>query len=521
MLDVAQVLLYCGVPLLFAVWYLKRQRQSASQTGTGKLPKLLELGYSNWTGHIGYVVGKINAGPGLYMFNLLELIQKAPEPVVALSLFGPLWVANPVYAVNDPVLINVVTSSSKTTRFASFESSSQSVMGKKSMSALRGEELKRHRKLLASSILSRKALGRLVELMGNVTDAFLQTLPQPKAGESSFALDLVDGDPIGLMLLDVFSLFGFGTQSTTTPEGLAQREKVKIAMNFIFDVFADRMSAAGLAKYISYLNISKSRQLANHNKFIRQEIIIPAIRRRQSDINEGVEVPNDALTVMLEAGDDDSPAFTEEEICDEALLIMVASYETTANTILWLFYHLAMHPECQQRCYEEVCQVMSSHPPGTQPSITDIDQMTYLNATLQESNRLRPIAQAITRETVEDLAVGDYVIPKGNTVMCYFQGSALSEEVFTDAKKFIPQRWLNDPNGGAKKPGTHSLPFGNGPFRCFGKAMAVQAIHTLFSQWIQRYRFEMITEDVKPRIRLAYYPSELTIRMFPRQQEGQ
>ncbi|XP_065190256.1 cytochrome P450 3A24-like [Sycon ciliatum] len=519
--DVAQLLLCCGVPLLLAVWYLRRTRVATNVSG--KIPNSLEVGYSHWTGHIGYIVSHNNVDAGQYAMNLYELVGQAPEPVMALHLYGPKWLAKPVYTVTDPELIAAATMSSKTTRFQSLERSVGTVMGKKALAALRGEELKRHRKLLASSVMSRKALDRFVELTGDVTEAFLQTLQtQPQAGQSSIELDLLDDCPVGIMMVDVFSQYSFGlglsaSLSDKTPEDVERRQHLHAGMNILFDAFAARVSTAGPLMFLSYINYWQNRKIADVHQFFRDELVLPAIRERQHDIQEGLDVPNDALTLMLTEGDDEVAAFTEDEIVDEAMLMMVVSYETTANTILWVFYHLALNPECQQRCYEEVRGVMSSYPQGTVPSLSDLDQMTYLHGVMDETNRLTPITRTVSREVVEDLPLRGYVVPKDHTLLCFSKDPAKCEEVFDNAGQFLPDRWLNDPKGGAKKPGTHSLAFGNGPFRCFGKPLAVQALRSVFAVWVQRYRFELVTEDVKPRFRIAYHPTEMVLRMFPRE----
>eukprot|EP00117_Sycon_ciliatum_P044427 scpid69090/ scgid2034/ Lithocholate 6-beta-hydroxylase; CYPIIIA10; Cytochrome P450 3A10 len=525
MMDAIQLFLLTCVPLLLLAWLISRKETSSGKPTSesrGNTPKILKTGYSWWTGHVGYIIKNKNRGVEQFRFNLHDLAREAPEPVMAIYALGPRWLTKPVYSINDPQLIATATTSSKTARFASLQAASTSVLGRKSLTALRGEELKRHRKLLTASILSRKALSRFVNIMGDVTKTYFGTLPNPGRSDDSptcFDLELITSNDIGAMVVDAFANFGFGANvslAATDPTDIERRQRIHSSIDFLFTVFSERIAKVGPFDFLAYLDVRRNYKLRCTQDYLRNEIILPAIRHRRAETCEGSDVPADALDMMLEITEDGTQAFTEEEICDEAILMLSAGHETTAYSIMWALYQLALHPKCQQRCYEEVCSVMSSHPPGTTPCMSDLDHMTYLHAVLQESGRLTPIAHSMHREVVEDLNIGGYFIPKGSDIMNFYYGNSTSEDVYTKADKFMPERWLNDPTGGAKKPGVTTMPFGNGPQRCFGQRLAVQAMRTIVALWVQRYRFEMLTEDVKPVFRISYIMSEFALRMFPR-----
>eukprot|EP00117_Sycon_ciliatum_P008835 scpid69082/ scgid11372/ Cytochrome P450 3A4; Albendazole monooxygenase; Albendazole sulfoxidase; CYPIIIA3; CYPIIIA4; Cytochrome P450 3A3; Cytochrome P450 HLp; Cytochrome P450 NF-25; Cytochrome P450-PCN1; Nifedipine oxidase; Quinine 3-monooxygenase; Taurochenodeoxycholate 6-alpha-hydroxylase len=525
MMDAIQLFLLTCVPLLLLAWLISRKETSSGKPTSesrGNTPKILKTGYSWWTGHVGYIIKNKNRGVEQFRFNLHDLAREAPEPVMAIYALGPRWLTKPVYSINDPQLIATATTSSKTGRFASLQPASSSVLGRKSLTALQGGELRSHRKLLTASLLSRPALSRFVNVMTDVTTTYFGTLPNSKSTAGTpapFALDLIKSNDIGAMLVDAFANFGFGVNLSageTNATDIGHRKRFLDSLDYLLTAFAERIAKVGPLDFLSYLDMCKNYKLRCTHNFIRNEVILPAVRRRRADRYEGVEVPPDTLDMMLELTEDGTEAFTEEEICDEAVLVLTAGYETTAYSIMWALHQLALHPECQQRCYEEVCSVMSSHPPGTTPCMADLDHMTYLHAVLQESGRLTPIAHSMHREVVEDLNIGGYFIPKGSDIMNFYYGNSTSEDVYTKADKFMPERWLNDPTGGAKKPGVTTMPFGNGPQRCFGQRLAVQAMRTIVALWVQRYRFEMLTEDVKPVFRISYIMSEFALRMFPR-----
>ena len=49
---------------------------------------------------------------------------------------------------------------------------------------------------------------------------------------------------------------------------------------------------------------------------------------------------------------------TETEILSQSILFLLAGYETTATTLSFVTYCLALNSECQEKLYEEVKSVV-------------------------------------------------------------------------------------------------------------------------------------------------------------------
>jgi cytochrome P450 len=50
----------------------------------------------------------------------------------------------------------------------------------------------------------------------------------------------------------------------------------------------------------------------------------------------------------------------ELEIVAQSFLFLVAGYETTATTLQFIAYELAMHPEIQEQCHQQIVDVLGS-----------------------------------------------------------------------------------------------------------------------------------------------------------------
>lgn len=91
---------------------------------------------------------------------------------------------------------------------------------------------------------------------------------------------------------------------------------------------------------------------------------------------------NDFVSLLLKAEITDesvqSPegrvrGMTSEEMISQALIFMVAGYETTASALTFAAFLLAQHPECQERCRAEVMTEFSDISPvrrGCGPVVT-------------------------------------------------------------------------------------------------------------------------------------------------------
>ena len=46
------------------------------------------------------------------------------------------------------------------------------------------------------------------------------------------------------------------------------------------------------------------------------------------------------------------------------MLFLLAGYDTTAGTLSFLFYNFVVHPECQEKAYQEIQDVIGNEVSG-------------------------------------------------------------------------------------------------------------------------------------------------------------
>ncbi|CDP06243.1 unnamed protein product [Coffea canephora] len=61
----------------------------------------------------------------------------------------------------------------------------------------------------------------------------------------------------------------------------------------------------------------------------------------------------DLVDQLLNLKDDDGNQLQDEEVLDNIVGLIIAGYESTSLSIMWILYYLAKHPQCTQKATEE------------------------------------------------------------------------------------------------------------------------------------------------------------------------
>ena len=153
------------------------------------------------------------------------------------------------------------------------------------------------------------------------------------------------------------------------------------------------------------------------------------------------------LDLLREARHEDGSPPTAQELRDQLVTLLAAGHETTATALAWGVERIARHPEVLARAAHD-------------------DE--YLDATVKEVLRARPVLSIAPRTTTAPYRVGDHVLPAGTNVAACLHLALQSRDVWGDPERFRPERWLHPdaPDGYA------FIPFGGGVRRCLGAAFA-------------------------------------------------
>ncbi len=122
------------------------------------------------------------------------------------------------------------------------------------------------------------------------------------------------------------------------------------------------------------------------------------------------------VRVLIEAIDPETGLpLTDDEICAELVLFMLAGHDTTSTTLTYALWSLGHHPGIQDRVRAEVATL------GDRPlTPDDVIQLGLTVRVLHEALRLCPPASGTARTPTRDIVVDGYRVPAKTIALVSF-----------------------------------------------------------------------------------------------------
>ncbi|MHC3473669.1 bifunctional albaflavenone monooxygenase/terpene synthase [Streptomyces sp. 7R007] len=222
--------------------------------------------------------------------------------------------------------------------------------------------------------------------------------------------------------------------------------------------------------------------------------------------------PDDLLTALLAAEDDNGEPIGEQEIHDQVVAILTPGSETVASTIMWLLQVLAEHPEHADKVRDEVLSVTG----GTRPvAFEDVRKLTHTNNVVVEAMRLRPAVWILTRRAVTDTELGGYRIPAGADIVYSPYAIQRDAKSYRDSLEFDPDRWL--PDRVKDVPKYAMSPFSVGNRKCPSDHFSMAQLTLVTAAVATRYRLEQVPgSNDATRVGITLRPHRLLVKPVPR-----
>ena len=207
------------------------------------------------------------------------------------------------------------------------------------------------------------------------------------------------------------------------------------------------------------------------DEFIYEEI---AIRRSEAATADGEE-RDDVLSLLLQARHDDGSPMSDEELRDELVTVLGAGHETTATGLAWAMERLLRTPRVLERLRDTVAA----------------GEDEYLEATVKETLRARPVILDVARKLTSPAEIGGYQLKEGTFVMAAIAALHYREDLFPQPQEFRPERFLD-----GKADNYAWIPFGGGVRRCIGAVFAEYEMRIILKAILERA--DLSAPDPKP-----------------------
>ncbi|XP_025113268.1 cytochrome P450 3A19-like [Pomacea canaliculata] len=180
------------------------------------------------------------------------------------------------------------------------------------------------------------------------------------------------------------------------------------------------------------------------------------------------------------------------EVVAQAVAFFVVGYETTASTLQFMAYLLALHPEVQEKVVREIKEQLGDEIP-THEGVT---KLKYLDSVIHETLRMYPPGGSADRVASEEVTIKGITIPKGAAVMIPITNVMKDPEYFPEPDKFKPERFYE----GSVDP-ISFLAFGYGPRLCIGMRLSLLEMKMAMVHVLRRVKF-LKTDDLQETLKI-------------------
>ncbi|XP_049839113.1 cytochrome P450 6k1-like [Schistocerca gregaria] len=449
------------LPLLY--WYTTRHFSLWKRLGVPHMKPTLVVGNMG-----GVVTGRQHMGEPIYECYL----RAGDEPFMGMFAFD-----QPLLMVKDPDLVGRVLASD----FSSFYRlnftlpETDDSVGGRSIFAANGPRWKTLRSVMTPGFTSGK-MKRMFQLVEECGRDLVEHLTAATKEDSNVEVQ----ELMACYTTDAVCSTFVGTKGGALQDPKApMRESLKrIMRDDLVGQLAQAMSFLA-PKLFEKLNISVIRK--EFEEFLYKTTEETMAYRKKNGI-----VRDDSIDMLMRVRDGQTDAstrlrdetgqefrFDQKDVVAQVLTFLMAGFETSASTMVFTLYELALNQELQQRIRQQVKEVAAKHGSITYEAVAE---MTDLNNAVSEALRMYPVVNFLDRRSTRDYKIPgtSVVLPKDTGVVISVLGLHYDPRYWQRPHHFIPDRFSEENSKG--RPNYTYLPFGDGPRQCIGMRMGLMQV---------------------------------------------
>ncbi|HZZ96646.1 MAG TPA: cytochrome P450 [Jatrophihabitantaceae bacterium] len=201
----------------------------------------------------------------------------------------------------------------------------------------------------------------------------------------------------------------------------------------------------------------------------------------------------DLFSALCQArSDQDGTRFSDDEIVNHMIFLLMAAHDTTTITMTTMAYYLAKHPDWQERCRAESLAV-------GMPTLAfaHLDRLGSLDLVMRECMRLVTAVPGLARKTVKDTEILGFRVPADTFVSVNMQGTHHLAEYWPDPQRFDPERFAEH----RREDKVHRaawIPFGTGVHKCIGLHFGGMQVKAAMHQLLLGHRWKVAPDYDMP-----------------------
>jgi cytochrome P450 len=345
---------------------------------------------------------------------------------------------------------------------------------------------------LTSPALSENVVGKQAPKFQQAAVPFFDILEEACSNNEVLEMDYLftclTMDTIGLILLG--RTFGLLEQIRDVDSD--EEVPFQQALNVMAKHSLDEMVYGFLPKRLNKL-LRKPPNKVLRAKDTLDKFLDDCIEKRLSTGIVDSETDTNLLNILLEA--EREGVLTRDELKAQLLLFVYAGYDTTAHTLAFLLYEVAIHPELQEKLFQESKAALPNRNDfPLDPNIL-LSGLPLLDQVWLETLRLHPATATGTTRVVGDepIVVGDGLeLPAKSTISMSTYAYHRNPKYWKDPETFDPSRF--DPSEMKDRDPITLMSFSAGPRNCLGSRLARAEALSIMSCLIRRYHITCVEE---------------------------
>lgn len=194
---------------------------------------------------------------------------------------------------------------------------------------------------------------------------------------------------------------------------------------------------------------------------------------------------SDMFSLLCQAEDENGNQYTDQEIVDHMIFLMMAAHDTTTSTLTSVTYALAKHPQWQERLREEADTL------GTQSlSYRQLDDLQTFDWVIKESLRLYPPLSTLPKYSLKSFEFEGKLIPADAMVVTYPIHTHYMPQYWDQPESFDPLRF-SDERAEHKRHQYSWIPFSGGAHMCIGLHFANMQIKLVMFEMLKRFQWSV------------------------------
>ncbi len=209
------------------------------------------------------------------------------------------------------------------------------------------------------------------------------------------------------------------------------------------------------------------------------EFFLPMIPQRRNGDGQ------DLFSLLCKATDEEGAGYSDQEIVDHMIFLMMAAHDTTTSTLTSMVYALAKNPQWQDRLRAEMNSLdLQNLTTETLNSTTEVDWV------IKETLRMYPPLSTLPKMSNTAFEYEGHLIPAGALVITYPIHTHYMSEYWDNPETFDPTRFSPE-KAEHKRHDYCWVPFSGGAHMCIGLHFANMQIKLVLFEMLKNFSWQV------------------------------